>query len=477
MDHSGQALNPQGGYRFQADRLFFTFAFLAALAGISHALEQPWLAVALIPLAMLFQRMNAYRFLVLIFAGYLVFFPPHMAGSNLVIGFVTDGLFAAFALLLLFSRWMGDKFTAVRMDSVFLPMYAFTAYVLVLAAAGLYAGTPFMYVFYDTRSVLYLPLGAALLSVDGYGREPKKVFLLLSSFVFLSSIHSLWAAFKFASSMSRVVTWNEIFLSDAVIVSAFLLEAKVGKKVKWLLGAGLLINLIGLVATQTRGLWLSTVLALALVYGIRAVASKTLRLPALIWGAVFAVLVMVVINLAMASLTGMSLEDLVIKRFAADIEPDELINPYTSIGYRIHESWVIWDQRTFFGHGTGALLHLFSTLYRPGYYLDWWAIHSGYFEILHKWGFVGLGIFLWMFWALFASGWRKARSNSKATALFGSVIIAVLANHAFVSVTSGYFLRWSSIVLTLLYFITGKLDSDVADAGRSPAKAAPPIGA
>ena len=105
--------------------------------------------------------------------------------------------------------------------------------------------------------------------------------------------------------------------------------------------------------------------------------------------------------------------------------------------------------------------------------MDWWSIHNGYFEILHKFGFVGLGIFLWMYAALIASGWRKAHSASRATALFGNIVVAVLVNHAFVSITAGYFLRWGTAVLMLLYFINGKLESSAGRLRRVDEKPTP----
>jgi O-antigen ligase len=458
MGRAGQALTPRAGYRFPAVPLLFTFAFLAVLAGVSHASEQAWLALALIPLVMSFQRMNAYRFLVVVLASYIVFFPAHLLGSRFEAGFVPDTLVFMFVFMLVLSRWKRDAVGPMPLNTTVFPMYAFVIYVLILTVRALSSGMPVQYIALDVRSVLYLPVGAALLALDGEDREPKKIFLLLASFVLFSSVHSTWVIGQFAASMERVLSWNEIFVSDAVIISALLLEMPVRGKLKWLLGICLALNVAALIVIQTRGLWLSTVFALALIYGFRTIASRTLKLSVFIWSLLLLVLVLIGGNLLLSSLTGTSLQDIILKRFTS-IEPDEFINPYTSIGYRVHESWTVWDQRTIFGHGTGATLHIFTTLYRPGFYMDWWSIHNGYFEILHKFGFVGLGIFLWMYTALLTSGWRKARSGSRATALFGNIIVAVLLNHAFVSITAGYFLRWGTVVLMLLYFINGKLGS------------------
>jgi hypothetical protein len=475
MGPTGQALRLRDGYRFQAGPLLFTFAFLAVLAGFSHAFKQPWVTFALIPLAMLFQRMNAYRFLLLVFAAFIIFFPGNFPGSSIIFALVPDGLTLAFILLMALSWWTEKASMPIPVNRVLLPMYLFTAYVLLLSARSVLAGTSLGYIVFDLRGILYLPLGSLLLALDGREREPKKVFLLLAAFVFFCSVHSMWAIYEFAGSMNRAVTWNEIFLSDAVIVSALLLEMPVGKRTRWLLGTGLALNILGLLVTQTRGLWLSTVFAVALIYGIRALASRTIRFSALAWSLLLLTVAAVAANTLVASLIGISLRDVVMERVAV-IEPDELINPFTSGGYRIHESWTVWDQRSLFGHGTGATLHLFSTLYKPGYYMNWWSIHSGYFEILHKFGFVGLGIFLWMLGALLLSGWRKARSGSRTTALYGNVIVAVLVNHAVVSVSSGYLMKWATLVFMLFYFILGKLESP-GSLKRGTAKSAPPIGA
>jgi hypothetical protein len=135
----------------------------------------------------------------------------------------------------------------------------------------------------------------------------------------------------------------------------------------------------------------------------------------------------------------------------------ELADPFSSMGYRLHESWAIWDQRTFFGHGTGATLRLYFTQLGLSQFYDWWSIHSGYFEILHKYGFLGLGIFTWMYVAFLIRAKRHLASPDKFTQIFGGVLFAVLVNHAVVSITTGYFLRWAVLLWIILFFASEKL--------------------
>jgi O-antigen ligase len=149
---------------------------------------------------------------------------------------------------------------------------------------------------------------------------------------------------------------------------------------------------------------------------------------------------------------------------------EEIVNPWSSMGYRIHEAWAVWDERTLLGHGPGAPIHLFFTQLKIDKFIDWWAIHSGYFEYLHKFGFVGLGIILWMFGSYYFLARRMTKSSSRAVAAFGGIISAVLMNTAIVSITSGYFFRHGVIVWVLLFFIAERLRPRL-DAQRKKTKA------
>lgn len=442
-------------YRIEKDKVFLIGVFYACLAVLGRIEGLFPVVFVLIPLGLLFINLNAYRFLVLLFAGFFLFFPAGAAGTTLFGIFAADSLAAVFLLLFLLSQSRTREPASIPISFTLAGVYVFAAYALVLSYRSL-PTTDFYRVTYDLKSIFYLLFVPILLMLDGKTREPKKFFLLLSTFVLFCSIHSLEVLARFIISPERVVTWNEIFISDSVLISALMLRFPVAARTKMFLWVALFLSTLGLLLTQTRGLWLSTLAAFALFYtlefftGKNLTVGKILKTVTVMAGGFLAanVLFMVVAKIPL---------HIFIRRRFGDGGINEFIDPFASMGYRIHESLAVWTQRTVFGHGTGASLHLYFTQLNNAKFMDWWSIHSGYFEVLHKFGFVGLALFLWLFGAYYFLGRRLAKSPSRVVATFGGIIATVIINHTVVSITSGYFFRHASIVWLPLFFIAERL--------------------
>jgi hypothetical protein len=147
---------------------------------------------------------------------------------------------------------------------------------------------------------------------------------------------------------------------------------------------------------------------------------------------------------------------LVTKRMT-DFKKKEIINPLSSMGYRMYESYSVWTKRTFWGHGTGAYLYLIQTMYPDKKFMHWWSIHCEYMEVLHKWGFAGLalyGLFLAVF--LFKS-LRLLFSKKQFIATIGAVTTLTVLNTAVISITSGYMFRvnmlmWDVLMVCLVVY-------------------------
>ena len=225
---------------------------------------------------------------------------------------------------------------------------------------------------------------------------------------------------------------------------------------KWTLRACLALSTVGLLITQTRGLWISTFVALMVFYVFDLFRGKKFQPGRLLKTLLIGAIVLIATNVLFALVTGSTLLQFIVKRMQGD-SLTGLIDPFTSMGYRIHEAWTVWDKRTLFGHGPGATLHVYFTAGEFPKFMDWWSIHSGYFEFLHKYGFVGLGIILWMFGAYFLLAWRLAGSTSRAESAFGAIIATVILNTLIVSITSGYLFRHGVIIWVPLFFIAERL--------------------
>jgi O-antigen ligase len=153
--------------------------------------------------------------------------------------------------------------------------------------------------------------------------------------------------------------------------------------------------------------------------------------------------------------TGKGLEGYLLDRLTAH-QAGELVNPWSSLGYRIHESLAVWEKRTWFGHGSGARLYLFFTQLGMSKYINWWSIHSEYFEMLHKYGFVGLGIFLWFLGAVLIRARRLAMQGARFPSAIGFVALITLVNHCVVSITSGFLVREN--VMLYMAMIVGMVE-------------------
>jgi O-antigen ligase len=452
-----QALTLDPTYRIEKDRLFFIWVFFAFVAVVARVTDFAPLAFALIPIGLVFVRLNTYRFLVLLIAGYTLFFRPGTPGSVSHGIFIADALTVSFLFLLLLSasRESGRK-PRIPFSPTLAMLYLFVAYVLVLVPLSLYSRFALSYVIYDVKNVLYLLMVPLLLMVDGRSREPKKFFLLLGAFVLFCAVHSLELIGEFLIVQERGITWNEIYISDAVIISLLMLRFPVRAGTRWLLRIALGLSGLGLLITQTRGLWLSTVVALGVFYVLDLFLGRNFQPARILKGAAISLGVFALANVAFLAVAGTSMVGFVKNRFGQG-SSTELIDPYSSMGYRLHEAMTVWADRSWFGHGPGATLHVFFTQLGKSKFIEWWSIHSGYFEFLHKFGFVGLALILVMFLSYYFLGMRLARSPSRTVSAFGAILATVILNHMVVSITSGYLFRHGVIIWVPLFLIAERL--------------------
>lgn len=412
--------------------------YLSVLALVTHLSGFGPFGVALFPVALIITGFTPITFLWVSLAGFLLFFEAHLPGSNAGPFNSPDLAAAAFLLHSIMAR---NGFTyRLPVSPLLLCLYVFLAYAAALSVGPAFTFGPLdNWLLRDLKCLLYLGLAAMLVRDPMLG--PKHLVLLLLGMVTLTSAHSALCVLEFLLRGGRIGTWNEIYLADALLLATVLFTLPQLQKWRRVLGFCLVLCFLGLLVTETRGVWMGAALSLLLYATIQVAGSNRTRLVRI--GKVLAtiVLLFVAASFLLRLTINYDITARVRDRFAQGGSVSELINPYSSLGYRLHESYAVWEQRSWFGHGTGARLHLFFTQMGKSEMMDWWAIHSEYFEILHKYGFVGLALFLLLLGMMAWRALRLALMKKSVHSAMGFSVLLSLANHAVASITSGYIIR------------------------------------
>jgi hypothetical protein len=431
--------------------LIATLAFLAATSILTHLTHQPWLGFVLAPVPLLFYSMGSVGFMFFALACYLLFYEAFAPGSNFIFFNTPDSLIIVFAGLALFNNRTFPSF-GLPFSRGLVPLYAFILYGLALSIQPLIQFGADYYVMRDIKNILFLLLVPLLCRRGDPLFDARNLYLILVAFVVLTSLHSAVLLLDFIVNASRPISWNEVFLADAVLMIPVLLSLDPGPPVKKILYLCMPVCLLGLLATQTRGLWLSSMISFAFYLGFRLTKTRTLKLGAVLKVGQSVLGLLLLAEVILRATSGVGVLDFVQTRMMAHSN-NEFINPYSSLGYRIHESLVVWEKRTWFGHGSGARLYLFFTQLGMSKFVNWWSIHSDYFEILHKYGFIGLGIFMWFILGLIRRSLGMAMKGKAFPSAMGFLVFTTLINHCLVSITSGYLIRES--VMLYMVLITG----------------------
>ncbi len=363
---------------------------------MAHLFHARSVVFFLLPLILAFNA-TPFRFLMVLAASYFLFFQPYNPTSNFFLFSIPDSLVAVFVVLAFFSREKPLVFRLPR-SAAFWSLYVFVAYVLILSihSFGKYGAD--VYVVRDVKNALYLLLAPMILAGEKEETDLKKVFFVFFSIILLTTCYSTLGLLDFLVGKERFVTWNEIIISDSVIACAlFLSGIRLSPKIRRFFGICLIICIAGLIVTQTRGLWLSTSACLLFFYaGMTFKNFSQIKFSSLMRRIVVIGGTAALIYLVFITVFRIRLLDFVVHRLMA-FDEHELIDPYSSLGYRLNESFVVWEKASFFGHGPGARVHLFFTQIGFSKFMDWWSIHSGFLDLLHKYGFLGLAIFLFMY--------------------------------------------------------------------------------
>jgi|GEM_PF-1929507 len=357
----------------------------------SQILARPFvglLAIALVTLSVHSSFTEGHRVRFLGFSWYLMDWP-------LV-------LMAAGALV----RWSAGGRYRRRYLRLPLPLVLLIAYAVFAAVLGLVRGNQPRMVFYDLRPfVYYLTFVFVLVLVD----SRRKLRLLVTSWILFSIVGSLWGI-ALAVSMAPTLAYQAMgFFRIAgpseptyglMLVFSLSLFPFVRGRLRILLLVQLLLSATALAFGYTRGSWLGTGVAAALLIGVLARRSPR-RLVPLAWvgGATLVALVPVLFVLGMNPL------DFVTSRVQAGLRwSADLAILCRLVEYRV--VWAAWQEHPVLGTGLGHLFTFVQPLLGRGH---WVYTHGSYLYVLSKMGIVGLVLFLTMLATFLVRGLRTFR--------------------------------------------------------------------
>jgi hypothetical protein len=424
--------------------LVISFVYLSVLSLFANATGHISIALLLAPLLFFLIKFDAFNFIVVYFSCNLFFFDPYKSSAFFNVLNVTVSLQIADAFLIVFLA--GCFFSKKNLFSFAFPrsgllftFYLFIAYVLIMAINPLLAKGGDLWLVYDIKIFLVFALVAFFCTQPLY--TPKKIIYIFFAVILFADLYALIVIGKFLFAKERQITWNEIYFSNMTIVSIVLFTAMRNKFCKVMLAVAIFISVFGILASQTRSIWISTFLcsmAYLVCFFIRKL--KNIDVGKVTKFIIIMALSLLAVEIIMRVFLKTDLLYYLTKRMTIT-DNTELINPFSSLGYRIYESTSVWLKRSFWGHGTGAYLYLFQPLLGQMKFLYWQSIHCEYMEILHKWGFFGIGLYFVFIATYLFQSFKLFISKKKFVSLLGAIAFLTFSNTLIISVTSGYMFR------------------------------------
>lgn len=410
----------------------FCFTYIALLAIVAHVFNSTPVAFLLAPLSLLFLKINKFNFVIIYLSCYLFFFDAFSPTSNIWFLNIPDSIIIAFLFINMFS--IREMTITLPKSNLMIIYYTLILYLIALSIYAIIHHGFDIHLLHDIKKIFLFGMVPIFYSANLY--RPRRIFSIFMCVILFATLYSAENIVLFAITRQRIIGWNEIFISDAVIISFIMLLFVKKNQARMLLFACFFISVFGLLTTQTRGLWLSTVLSL-IVYFL--FVFRKLKLSLFFKYLLIGIPVLFAINYLL-QFFGFRITDIIAHRMMA-FSSDELINPFSSLGYRIYESYVVLKNMTIFGHGSGATLYLFFTQTAEPKFMYWWSIHSQYFEFLHKFGIIGLSIWIVLIVKILFSAKVLINNSNSFTKTIGFIIYLVILNHSFVSITSSYLFK------------------------------------
>lgn len=420
----------------------FPAVYFIVVSFITNLLNFSPIAFVLISLPVFFVNRSITTLLCFYFFNSIALYDPILITSRIKF-FLIPEIFIGIILFLIVFRRKDIFKVKIPITLLFFSLYVYVIYCCIMTIPTLqrYGFDP--YVLLDLNDNLMLLLAPVIFI---YKKITFKNYVLILMVIILSSaIFGMIINFSYFTSPNRKLTWNEPFFADALILSIILLLFLKNNVAKKILIVCIVVCFFAMIFTQTRSIWLSFTVCLILFFIAKLVINfkKFSR-------------IFLKISIALLVLVGLQgffnnqLTGLITNRLS-DFKIEELINPTSSTGYRIYESYMVIQKASMFGYGSGARIHLVDTIGNTKWH-HWWSIHNEYIEILHKYGFIGLGLFLLLLSIFFFKSIVLVFHRNSTLQTIGLITFLVMLQHCIISITSGYLIRDNIVPFLALLF-------------------------
>jgi O-antigen ligase len=410
-------------------------------------LHVPAIAFLAIPLPLIVGYPTLFDFLYIYLLCDILFFEGYLITSNFYIFLVHDSV-----LLLLFAIAIKQR-AHLTLFKIPLSFSLNILYLFILLAFS----HSIIAIFHNNIDYFFWKdfLAIAFLLFAPYFLSSKLITLrnVLGIFFVLmlaSSLYSLYAVIEYYITRYRVITWSEIFVGASIPLAVIHLSYTKSRLFTVCLISFLLSLMAGVLVIQTRGVWLASLLSLAFYFALKLFRTGPEYFFAIIRNAFLAFLIVFFGLSVFERISGFDTFTFIETRLN-EKAIDEFSNPSSSMGHRIYESYMVWQNRTFFGHGPGSKIYMYVALQGWQRFMHWWAIHSGYFEILHKYGFIGLFLFISLLVSLIVRASYLTKCKHRLICLIGYSLASFFIYISVVSITSGYFLRPTVVIVEALF--------------------------
>jgi len=286
-------------------------------------------------------------------------------------------------------------------------------------------------------------------------------------FVFLMTAHSIFVIFQSISSGGRAFGLLGVFYTDfaglAFLYSVILFIYSSGSK-KILFGLSSVINLIGLIFSQTRNAWLSTFLILIVLFALLYFSSSKLFVHKKYILQALAILTLIILTLL--SVLMQSSNANISKRLDSKTQEVQLTDNTESVNensfvarlFIWHTAINAFTKEPIIGIGLYSFkytTHKYYTIPKPFFkqFVEFKTPHVAYLEILVEAGIVGLIGFLYFLITVIKLTITLLKSVNDKQIVISRLLIAISIFYIAVSMTMteawlyGQYLVWFGIVL------------------------------
>ena len=386
---------------FSEEKFNFSFSVLFVISLIvftAFSIQLFSLKIVYVLFGLVFAILLSFNFYLMFTALLLVVFTPYFFGIH------TSVIFSFFLILSVLLNFKFNKDETFQ-NPIIAPLMVY----IFLASLSLYNAPKTIYTLLDYSNLLSLILLVIIVPV--VFTERKKINQIFYIFIFAVLIHSFFVIFESLSTGGRAFGLLSVFYVDlaglAILYSIIFFLYGHGFK-KYTFGFSSIIILIGLILTQTRNAWLSTIITLFFLLIFLFVKSKEYRMNRKI--ILIAITVFIIISGSVFIIASKNLNIDVGKRLEAKTQRVNVTDNPASIGdnsllsrmFIWHTAINAFSREPIIGIGLYSFKYTskeYYTIPKPFFkqFVEHRTPHVAYLEVLVESGiigFIGFIIFL-----------------------------------------------------------------------------------